>query len=254
MKVEHHIDSHFLGVVKVCTDKTGTKLASSSLDSHVKIYDFQGTILRDIDASPIESFSITFGPTGTLIATCGQGGNVNIFEVDTGKKLQVLQTESKFVHAIAWSSDGKFIAASGGDGSITIFKNTNDNNFRKEHSIKDGHAMTVRSISFSQNSDILFSASDDTQIKMFDVKNNFTSIGSFTGHSSWVLSVNPNPNGNTFATGSSDKTVKIWDIGKRQCLHTFTENEDQVWSVCYNSTGNQLVSASDDKSLCVFNI
>jgi len=69
-----------------------------------------------------------------------------------------------------------------------------------------------------------------------------------SGHSSWVLSVAFSPDSRYFATGyvlttcnptlltyslallfrSADKTVKVWDAAKGQCLHTFNDHSDMV--------------------------
>ena len=51
------------------------------------------------------------------------------------------------------------------------------------------------------------------------------------GHESWVLSVACHPNGNAFATGSSDAKVKLWDLQTRTCAQTLTEHSDQVGCV-----------------------
>jgi WD40 repeat protein len=50
------------------------------------------------------------------------------------------------------------------------------------------------------------------------------------GHESWVLSVACHPSGKTFATGSSDAKVKLWDLQTRTCAQTLTEHSDQVTS------------------------
>lgn len=52
--------------------------------------------------------------------------------------------------------------------------------------------------------------------------------GTVSGHGSWVLSVKASSDNNRFASGSSDRTVKLWDLKTRQCLHTFTDHTDQV--------------------------
>lgn len=48
------------------------------------------------------------------------------------------------------------------------------------------------------------------------------------GHASWVLSISCHPDGNAFATGSSDSKVKLWDLQSRACVQTLADHTDQV--------------------------
>jgi len=114
--------------------------------------------------------------------------------------------------------------------------------------------MAVRAIAYSPDGSMLLTGSDDMHIKLYDVVNLSSSVGSVSGHSSWVLDLAWNPNSKSFASSSSDRKVKIWEVGSRQCLHTFSEHEDQVWDVAYNEKGTQLVSVSDDKQIIVYNV
>jgi WD40 repeat protein len=75
-------------------------------------------------------------------------------------------------------------------------------------------------------------------------------ISTLVGHRSWVLSVDIRVDGDMLASGSADRTVKIWDIaGTRECVDTVTEGEGEVWGVAWSKTGKQLACGSEDGSL-----
>ena len=72
------------------------------------------------------------------------------------------------------------------------------------------------------------------------------------GHRLLVNSVSYAPDGKTLASGSRDKSVKIWDTATYQCLRTLRGHHESVWSVCYAPDGKTLASASWDKSVKIW--
>jgi WD repeat-containing protein 61 len=67
----------------------------------------------------VETWGVTFSPDGRFVASTGQSGNVNLWNIETGKKEQVFQTNGKFTVSVAWS--GNHIACGALDGVVTIF-------------------------------------------------------------------------------------------------------------------------------------
>jgi len=70
-----------------------------------------------------------------------------------------------------------------------------------------------------------------------------------TGHAGWINSVAFSPDGKLLASGSHDKTVKIWDMSSGQQIHTLTGHSDGVGSVVFSPDGKLLASGSWDNTI-----
>ena len=66
------------------------------------------------------------------------------------------------------------------------------------------------------------------------------------GHASFIKSVCYSPDGKYIASGSDDKTVKIWEVETGRKLRTLGGHSDDVNSVCYSPDGKYTASSSWD--------
>ena len=69
------------------------------------------------------------------------------------------------------------------------------------------------------------------------------------GYKGWVRSVAISPDGTWLASGSEDKTVKIWDIKTGNCRATLEGHTDEVTSLAITPDGETLFSGSFDHTI-----
>ena len=69
------------------------------------------------------------------------------------------------------------------------------------------------------------------------------------GHAGWVGAVAFSPDGKTLATGSADKTIRLWDAATGKELKPLKGHEDYVASVAYSPDGKLLASGGYDHTV-----
>lgn len=79
------------------------------------------------------------------------------------------------------------------------------------------------------------------------------------GHSEAVNSIAVSPNGKLLLSGSSDKTVKLWDIRSRRLLRTMKGHTEKVNCVAFSPDGKTAASASgyyesSDATIVIWNL
>lgn len=65
-----------------------------------------------------------------------------------------------------------------------------------------------------------------------------------TGHSDFVNSVAISPDGQILASGSVDRTIKLWDVGTGELLNNITGHSSGVTCVAFSHDGKTLASSS----------
>ena len=88
-----------------------------------------------------------------------------------------------------------------------------------------------------------------TITQLIPPKNTWKCIHTLIGHSSSVCSVAISPDEQCLASGSFDKTVKLWNLQTGELLHTLTKHTKPVLSVAFSPDGKILASASVDDTI-----
>jgi WD40 repeat protein len=198
---------------------------------------------------PVNGFSnlgaLVFSPDGRWLAA-GFGGLYN-FSVDAPQKVIVFDVAQRKVHrtfatptqvsAVAFSADGKLLAAAGHNGTVWLW----DTSSWEECGRWQGPAGTkYGSILFLAGGQ-LATGSTSGRIDLWDVSTREL-VRHLQGHLTLVSFMAVSPDNRTLATASCDRTIKLWDTGTGRELRTLCHEEDWIYALAFSPDGNTLAS------------
>jgi small GTP-binding protein len=79
-------------------------------------------------------------------------------------------------------------------------------------------------------------------------------LNTLEGHDDVVFRVAFDPVGQTLASASADRTVKLWEVSSGKLIRTLEGHKDSVVSVAFNAVGRTLASASHDKTVRLWDV
>jgi WD40 repeat protein len=190
-----------------------------------------------------------FSPDEKLILTASSDHTARIYEVSTGKELQVLSNHIDEVNSAVFSPDGKFALTSSLDGTASIYEVSNG---KELHMLKGGHRDELLSAVFSPDGKMALTASMDQTARIFDVSSG-SEIRVLKGHDGGILKAIFSPNGKLVLTASNDKTARIYEVSTGRLLHVLKGHKRAVTIAEFSPDGT-LVMTSGDNSIRIYDV
>lgn len=214
-----------------------------------------GSLDRRVQGLSERIYDIAYSADGKWMATAsgdpGQFGVARLWTADpngNGKPVRDLAESQDVFFAVAFSPDGKKVAAAGADRIIRVFETESGKLLAQ---IED-HADWIFDIAFSPDGKRLASASRDKTSKVFDVEKK-ESLVTFPGHAQPVYTVSFTPDGKAVATGGEDERIRIWTIdGEAKQVREIGGFGGTVFKLQYSPDGKNLVACGVNKTIRIF--
>ncbi|EED17202.1 wd40 protein, putative [Talaromyces stipitatus ATCC 10500] len=215
------LEGHSNFIQSVAFSPDGQLLASGSWDKTIKLWDpVTGTLKYTLEGHSASVQAITFSPNGQLLVSGSGDQTIKFWDPATGALKHTLEGQSKggshYVQLVAFSPDGRLLAFSSLDQTIKLWDPATGTLKR---------TLERRSDPFSD----------------FDPHSE--------GHTDYIQSVAFSPDGQLLASGSWDKTIKLWDPAIGSLKHTLVGHLSTVQSVTFSPDSQLLASGFNDKTI-----
>jgi WD40 repeat protein len=199
---------------------------------------------------------VAFSSDGQKLASGSWDQTVKLWDVPTGKELNVVGSKMKEVQALAFSRDGHWLAAENSNDTVTLWDATSQ---REIHTLASDKRLGplgtnwVYSIAFSPDGRWLASGVDDKTVRIWDVRSG-RAVRDLTGLRRSVIYAAFSPDGRWLASGDDDKSIRIWEVSSGKEIRRLTGHKKPIYAVAFSPNGRWLASASADKTVKLWDI
>jgi WD40 repeat protein/serine/threonine protein kinase len=174
-----------------------------------------------------EVYHLAFSPDGRRLASLGSDRFLRVWDVARGKETWALTGDVDVSAGLSFSPDGKFLATAG----ARIF-------------LADG-----RPREFAPGSPHYWRPGDSFQpeVVLRDSETG-SEVRRLQGHTNAIHCVAFGPKGSLLASGSKDRTIRLWDTATGQTVRVLTGFAQGVEHVAFSPDGKRLVSRSTTTS------
>ncbi|MEM7726734.1 MAG: NB-ARC domain-containing protein [Cyanobacteria bacterium P01_A01_bin.45] len=257
------LQSQSYNISLIDISQNGQYLATGSGEKIIKVWDIDtGLYLQSLSGHLSEINAIAFGSIEKRLATASVDRTIKIWDITTGKCVKTLQGRADFVHSVIYSSYNRIIV-SGSQHTIKFWDIDTHECISTFFEDKDW----LSSVIISPDEKIIACTNignDNNVIRIWQIdslnKNYIGEIDSnqvphkiLEGHNDSIWSIAFNPDSKLIVSGSSDRSVKIWDSQTGQCLKTLYGHNRPVLSVAFSPDGKTIASCGGHSIIKLWN-
>ena len=195
-----------------------------------------------IDANVVSVYAIALSSNGNYIAWAGLGNDISL------KGKPKLKGHIGSVNSLEFIDVGSLLLSGSNDHNIKIWDVESGSLIRTFSE----HITVTRDAKFTPDGKSVISAEDDYLIYWRNAVSGQIGRLPMYGHSGSVLTVDMSTDMQIIVSGSSDKTVKIWDAQTGEMLNSIAAHNKSVYQVEFNPVINQFASCSSDSTIKIW--
>ncbi len=231
------------------------QVAVGTADGGLAILDVSGptpVVRATVSAHGAGTTGVVAHPAGGRLVTVGGNGAVRAWTlaadgvpVPTGRVDAPAKAAgpgavgTAALSAVAYSADGRLVAAGGADGVVRVYDGPT---LAERHALR-GHTDWVTSVAFTPDGRSVLAASADKTVRRFDLPRPETSVG----HTGAVEAVAVSPDGRRFATASADRTAKVFDRATGKLVVTLSGSPSPLAAIAFAGPDRVVTGGEDGR-------
>lgn len=236
------IPAHDAALTALSRSADGTLILTASEDKQVRLWDAAGKPIRAFAMfAPIRFAAIS--PDKQFIAAVDAQGQLRIWAAN-GQELRVTE---KVAGPIAFSPDGKVLAAAGADNKVYLHAT----GAAAEPKPLATHTGPIKAITFNPAGTAVLSGGADKVLKLSDVATG-KEAASLAGHAAALTALAVSPDGKLAYSGGEDKSLIIWDLAMGKAVGAIAGATGPVVSLAASGDGKLLAAATADGNVRLY--
>jgi WD40 repeat protein len=223
----------------------GRRLATSSNDRTVRLWDIDTGAVVNVLKLPYPVDAIDYSPDGRTLVTAGTDGTVQLWDTRAATSVARFEGTGYPLFSVAYAPDGRNVAAAGKDRVVYLWNTGNGNRRALE-----GHRGEINALAFRPGGKMLVSAGADRSIHVWDVESG-QETSTLSGHKDLVLALAFSRDGNWLASGDAGHTIRLWDMRTLTLAQTLNVSQS-VLSLAFARDGSWLAAGSADNTVRLF--
>jgi len=238
-------------VWSIALSPNGKTVASGSGDGKVRLWDVQTKkVIAKWTGHTDAARQLCWSADDERVVSGSNDGTIRIWGVESGDTvLGPIMTGHKFVSAVIYSPDTTKIATGGFNETALKIWDAKRGNLLS--TIK--HDSMVWSLAWTSDQKKVICASYSGSIRIFDTAT-WQQIAILVGHTHDVYALSLFQNGRLLASGSRDKTVRLWNLDTNLPVGPPLQHQTLVESAAISGDGKLLVTGCHNGDAYVWDI
>ncbi|MFD6184685.1 helix-turn-helix domain-containing protein [Streptomyces goshikiensis] len=191
----------------------------------------------------------TGGPGTGLLATGGSDGRVMLRRVADRRSVATFTVTGR-VRAVAFSPDGRTLAAASTDGPVRLW----DIAGRRSLAVYPARTSGARAVAFAPDGRTLAVAGVDGSVQLWSAGGDHAALASLTGHTGRVNALAYSPDGGTLVSAGADQTVRLWDPAGARQLVALEGHTGEVLGAAFAPDGTTVATGGVDRTVRLWDV